>query len=114
MKALVASLATAAILAGVAWANNVTPTHMATLGSRVSALERSNVALQTSVQQMTTYILSCLHTFQGAAEFGGYVRGDNGAQGETTTALDFADPASGETPDFYLITATHDCSKLQP
>lgn len=60
MKALAASLATAAVLAGAAWANNVTPQQIAKLSARVTKLERSQSQLagQVAALQQTTACLT--------------------------------------------------------
>lgn len=57
MKAVVASLATAAVLAGAAWASNITPQQFAKLSGRVAKLERQNACLvrQWNAQKFEPY-----------------------------------------------------------
>lgn len=106
MKAVLASLATALVIAGTAWASNVTPQQVSRLNAKVSALAQSNA-------QLVAYVDRCLHSFVGAAEFSGYTETlSDGSTDTKANALDLT--GSGETPDYFFAYSKVDCTALTP
>lgn len=100
MKAVVASLATAAVLVGAAYAGNVTPLQLSKLNARVTALQKSETALE-------SYVTTCLHGYVGITQYGGndattgYVFQIEGAP-QDTTALDLTQSTDS---DQYRVAA---------
>ena len=106
MKALVASLLTAAVITGAAWASNVTPQQVSALNARVTALSKSNA-------QLVVYVNKCLHAFVGVAEYGGYTETlTSGSTDTNANALDLV--AQGDTPDYFVAYSKVDCTALTP
>ena len=111
MKALLASLATAAVITGAAWAGNVTPQQVSTLNARVTALSKSN-------GQLVAYVDKCLRSFVGVAEYGsstgdGYVYDlADGSPTIKTSALDLTQ--AGDTSAYYFVYSKVDCAALTP
>lgn len=106
MKLILASLATAAVLAGAALAatpgGGVTRAQFTALTKRVAALERSNKALR-------AYVDECLSTYVGVNEYDGYIYYDAAGDSVKAPALDLTHPADAVA--HWLVEAPASCGE---
>lgn len=118
MKVIAAVLATAVVLAGAAFAGNVTPMQLTALSKRVTALDTRLAAVEKSNATLNGYVTACLHTFVGVGQFGstdagGYVYNNADSTGTfTTTALDVAGP--GDVPTYNFPFGAPACADSTP
>lgn len=109
MKAVAAALATAAVMAGAAWASNITPQQFAKLNARVVKLEKANAQLETFVKQ-------CLHSSLAVSQYGddpaGYEFRNVDGTTQVTTALDVTD--AGTSSQYRLAAFPDACKDVTP